>query len=179
MLFSLVEHVYSLRIRHQYPQVSCRVAHGRAIVDDIIKHYPNARSAVDIGAGYGRLARAMARIDGLDIIAIENMRFSIVVMRILNYLFGARRIHVVFADAFEYIRCSNTKFDIGVAYLGPGMNGRLRELSNKFNVIITLDVEIPGIKATRIIDVPGGRCTHYSDIGNFPNRLFVYEFSKI
>ena len=179
LLISLGEHIYSVRFRHQYPPVSCRNAHGRAIADEITKHYPNAKSAVDIGAGYGRLARAMARVRGLKVIAIENMRFSIFVMRVLNFIFGSRRITVVCADAFEYIPRSKKKFDIGVAYLGPAMNARLKDMSKKFHVIITLDVEIPGLKATRVIDVPGGGHTHYHYVGKFPHRLFVYEFTKI
>ncbi len=175
VLLSICENIYSVRFRHQYPPVSCRARHGQVVADEIKKHYPNAKTAVDIGAGYGRLARAMTRVQGLKVIAIENMRFSIFVMRFLNFLFGTRQIKVVFADAFDYIKHSNKQFDIGVAYLGPVMNDRLKELTKKFKVIITLDVEIPGLKATRVVDVPGGGYTHYHYVGKFPHRLFVYE----
>jgi len=175
LLLSLCEHIYSVRFRHQYPPVSCRTRHGRAVADEITKHYQDTKTVVDIGAGYGRLARAMARVPGVNVIAIENMRFSVFVMRFLNLIFGARKIKVVCADAFDYIKHSNEKFDVGVAYLGPAMNTRLKELTKKFKVIITLDVEIPGLKATRIVDVPGGGYTHYHYVGKFPHRLFIYE----
>ncbi|MCR4917449.1 MAG: class I SAM-dependent methyltransferase [Alphaproteobacteria bacterium] len=178
LVLSLVEHIYAVRFRHQYPSVSCRTRHGRTIVDEIKKHYPDAKTAIDIGAGYGRLCRAMTHIPGLHITAIENMPFTVFVLRFLNFIFGARRVKVICTDAFEYIKHSHKKFDLGVAYLGPAMNPRLLELRKNFRVIITLDVPIPGIRATREIDVPGGGHTHYQDLGEFPHRLFVYEFDK-
>lgn len=179
LLLSLGEHIYSVRFRHQYPQVSCRVCHCRTIIEEIRKHYPNAKTAVDVGAGYGRMCRAMANVRGLKVIAIENMRFSIFVMRLLNFIFGAWRIKIIFADAFAYLGNSRKKYDIGVAYLGPAMNARLLELRKKFKVIITLDAPIPNLSASRIVDIAGGGHTHYHHIGNFPHRLFIYEFAKI
>lgn len=179
MLCSIWEHTCSVRIRRQYPPVSCSIKHCRQIVDEITKRYPNARSVVDIGAGHGRLGRAVAHIRGVNVIAIENMRSSVFIMRILNCLCFARGIKVIHADAFEYIKKSRKHFDIGIAYLGPRMNARLMEIAKKFDVIITLDAEIPGVNATRIIDISGGGHTCYPGVGIFPHRLFIYECGKI
>lgn len=178
LLFSLGEHICSLRFRHQYPSVSCCRGHGREIINLITTYYPNAKIAVDIGAGYGRLARAMSHVRGIKVIAIENMWFSFYIMRILNFFFCARNVSAVYADAFQYIKNSPYMFDIGVAYLGPVMNKRLKDLSKKFHVMISLDVEIPDMHATRIVDIPDGGYTHYHHVGKFPHRLYVYEINK-
>ena len=104
LLFVLGEYIYATTVRHQYPAVSACVEHRRAIVDEIIKHYPNTKTIVDIGAGHGRLARAMGRISNVHIIAVENIGFSVFVMRVLNHIFDAQNVQVVYADAFEYIK---------------------------------------------------------------------------
>ena len=59
------------------------------------------------------------------------------------------------------------------------MNARLGDIANNFRVIITLDAEIPGMRATRIIDISDGKCTYYPHVGKYPHRLFIYEFNKI
>ncbi len=179
LLFVLGEYIYATTVRHQYPAVSACVEHRRAIVDEIIKHYPNTKTIVDIGAGHGRLARAMGRISNVHIIAVENIGFSVFVMRVLNHIFDAQNVQVVYADAFEYIKKSPRKYDVGVAYLGPAMNARLGDIANNFRVIITLDAEIPGMRATRIIDISDGKYTYYPHVGKYPHRLFIYEFNKI
>ena len=172
LLIYVAERWYSVRIKHQYPPVSCRARHACALVADIRKNYPNAKTVVDIGAGFGRLARAIANGTGANVYAIENMPVSVRIAKFMKFITRARRIGIVYADAFEYI--PGKKFDIGIAYLGPDMNARLRDLMPCFRVMITLDAEIPGIRPTRIIDIPGGY-TYYHHIGRFPNRLYIYE----
>ncbi len=170
----VLEHIFSRRVKNQYPPVSCRSGHIRALIREIRTHYPNAKVGVDIGAGVGRLARAVSRGTGMYIYGIENMPVSICVARILNFLTGATRVRMIYADAFEYLANYDGRFDIGIAYLGPGMNYMLGPIMSKFRVVITLDVEIPGLTPTRIIDAGGGY-TRYHGVGKYPHRLFVYE----
>lgn len=174
VLVYIGERLYSVCIKKQYPAVSCRNRHIYAIAAELKKHYPNMKTAVDIGSGFGRLARGIAKKTDLQVLAIENMPISICVAKFMNFVTNTKKVNFIYADAFKYIAKSNKKFDIGFAYLGPGMNGRLCEIRSHFRILITLDAEIPGLTPTRIIDVPGG-CTNYHHLGKFPNRLFIYE----
>ena len=146
----------------------------RAVVSEIQKHFPDATSACDIGAGYGGLARYIARHCNMSVVALENMPFTITIARIFNFITQSR-VQIIKCDAFEYLK-SSPRFNIGVAYLGPTVNHRLTEYKKQFDVIITLDVPIEKLKPTRIIDVGHGS-TRYGR-HKYPHKLFVYDFSK-
>ena len=146
----------------------------RALVNEIDKHFPHATSLCDIGAGYGGLARYVAKHRKISVVALENMPFTITVARIINFITRSR-VQIIKCDAFEYLKTS-PRFDIGVAYLGPNVNHRLAEYVDKFNVIITFDVPIDGLKPTRIIDVGHGN-TRYG-FHKYPHKLFIYDFQK-
>jgi len=42
------------------------------VVSEIIKNYPNAKNICEIGAGFGGLARAVARNTNANVYALEN-----------------------------------------------------------------------------------------------------------
>lgn len=159
---------------NQIPFVASAKHLRRAVVRTINKYYPNATSIVDIGAGYGGLARYIARNCDATVVALENMPFTITVSRIANW-FARTRIQIIKCDAFEYLK-SSPRFDIGVAYLGPNTNYRLAEYTKQFDMIITLDVPIDELKPTHIIDVGHGS-TRYGRY-KYPHKLFVYDLRK-
>jgi len=144
----------------------------RALTNEIKAHYPNMKTACDIGAGYGGLARCMARECGLRVAALEYMPMTVAILSVLNFLYG-RNVKTVWCDAFEHLaRCDG--FDLAVAYLGPGVNDRLADFADKFRVLITFDVPVEGLRPVRTIDIGHG-FTRYGR-KKFPHKLFVYEF---
>lgn len=159
---------------HQIPYVASSKYLRRALVVEIQKHFSDATSVCDIGAGYGGLARYIARHTNMSVVALENMPFTITVARIIKFITRSH-IKIIKCDAFEYLK-SSPRFDIGVAYLGPNVNHRLAELKNKLDVIITFDVPIPKLKPTRTINVGHG-VTRYGR-HTFPHKLFIYDFRK-
>ena len=160
--------------RNQIPYVASSKYLRRAVVAEIQKHFPNATSIVDIGAGYGGLARYIEHHTDMTVVALENMPLTITVAHIIKFITRSH-IKIIKCDAFEYLK-SSPRFDIGVAYLGPNVNHRLAELKNNLDVIITFDVPIPKLKPTHTINVGHG-CTHYGR-KKFPHKLFVYDFRK-
>lgn len=166
---------YILCILHnQIPYVSSSKYLRCALISEIKKHFPNATSLCDIGAGYGGLARHAAKHSDMTVVALENMPFTITVARVMN-LITRSRVQIIKCDAFKYLK-SSPRFDIGVAYLGPTVNYRLAEYKNQFDVIITFDVPIDKLTPTRIIDVGHGH-TNYGR-KKYPHKLFVYDFRK-
>ncbi len=173
VIVSRTEYILCM-FRNQIPYVPSSRYLRRAVVAEIQKHFPNATSIVDIGAGYGGLARYIECHTDMTVVALENMPFTITVARIIKFITRSH-IKIIKCDAFEYLK-SSPRFDIGVAYLGPTVNHKLTDLKNNIDVIITLDVPIPKLKPTRIINVGHG-FTHYGR-KKFPHKLFVYDFRK-
>lgn len=159
---------------NQIPFVRSSKYLRRALVSEIQRHFPDTTSVCDIGAGYGGLARYIARHCNVSVIALENMPFSLAVAYIMNLL-SHSRVQIVKCDAFEYLK-SSPRLDIGVAYLGPGVNNRLAEYKKQFDAIITFDVPIDKFKPTRVINVGHG-VTRYGR-HRYPHKLFVYDFRK-
>ena len=173
LVISAIEYLWCTTHR-QIPFVASSTHLRCALVTEIEKHYPNATSLCDIGAGYGGLARFVARNRDMTVVALENMPFTITVARAMN-LITRSHVKIIKCDAFSYLE-SAAHFDIGVAYLGPAVNHRLAEYRNAFDTIITFDVPIDGLRPTRTIDVGHGS-THYGR-RKYPHKLFVYDFRK-
>ena len=159
---------------HQIPFVPSADALRRAVVNEIRAHYPNAKTVMEIGAGYGGLARKIARGTNMTVYAVENMPFSFAVLRIFNHILRVHNCIAVHADAFKYIRKMRRHIDIGIAYLGPGINDKLQPYAKKFRVLITLDAPIRGLKPTRIVDLSRYGATRWNGV-IYPHKLFIYE----
>ena len=176
-LIQNIERLMCVFVRRQIPFVPSERALRRETVREIISHYPHAKTVVEIGAGYGGMARKIARNTGAQVYAIENMPFTFFMLRLLNLLMCARRCTPIRADAFKYLTETKRHFDIGIAYLGPGPNKKLAQFANKFNVIITLDAPIAGLKPTRIVDLSRYGFTRWNGVP-YPHMLFIYEFGN-
>ena len=173
LLFSMTEYIWCV-FHNQIPFVASARPLRRAVVDAINKYYPNATSIVDIGAGYGGLARHIARNCDATVVALENMPFTITVSRVFNSITRSR-VQIIKCDAFEYLK-SSPRFDIGIAYLGPNVNPRLIKYTKQFNMLITLDVPIAGLHPVHTVNVGHG-FTRYGR-HKFPHKLFIYDFRK-
>ena len=62
----------------------------------------------------------------------------------------------VWGDVFQYLENMDGQADIAVAYMGPEVTAGLVRYANKFNVLISVDFEIPEIKTVRVVDVCNG-----------------------
>lgn len=176
--YKLIQNIERFRcvfVRRQIPFVPSERVLRRETVREIFSHYPRAKTVVEIGAGYGGMARAIARKTSAQVYAIENMPFTFFMLRTLNLLTRARKCAAVRADAFEYLTNTKRHFDIGIAYLGPGPNKKLQQFTKKFDVIITLDAPIAGLAATRTVDLSRYGFTRWDRV-SYPHMLFIYEF---
>lgn len=169
-----IERIICVFLFHQIPFVPSADVLRRAVVQEICTHYSNAKTVMEIGAGYGGLARQIARRTNATVYAIENMPFSFAVLKMFNFIFRTRNCIAIRADAFKYIRKMRRHIDIGMAYLGPGINDKLRPYAKKFRVLITLDAPIRGLKPTRIVDLSKYGSTRWNGIV-WPHKLFIYE----
>lgn len=165
-----VEHVIC-HIRRQIPLVPSTHGLRRAVITEIQTHYPQMRTACDIGSGYGGLARMIARQCNMDVVGLENMPFAAMVSNVADRITRTRS-KTVWCDAFEYLAGTN-RVDIAVAYMGPGFNEELYKYADKFQVLITMVIPAEGLTPTRVITLPHGY-TRYSG-KKYPHKLFVYE----
>ncbi len=167
-----VEYLLCIWRMHQIPFVSSDRILRRGVVREIRANYPDVKTVCEIGAGYGSLARYVARHARVHVVAVENMPFTYIIGRVAGML-RWHDVEYVFADAFKYIG-DGRRFDVGVAYLGPGVNDSLVRFRHNFRVLITLDVPIDNVVPVRVVDLGRGH-TRYGR-NKFPHKLFVYEF---
>lgn len=167
------EYLWCCLVLHQIPFVPSSRFLRRATVQAIKSFCPDVKTVCEIGSGYGGLARFVARRCGADVVALENMPFTNFVARMGSFLPGGRRVQNIKADAFEYLKGKCGAFDVGVAYLGPVVNARLVDVMSCFNVLIVLDVPVPNVEPTAVMDVGRG-FTRYGRL-KFPHKLFIYK----
>ena len=120
------------------------------------KKYKNVHSVCEIGAGYGVLARYVARKCDVSVTALENVWFTYFIASICRILPGGNKVRNVCADAFEYLKGENVHFNIGIAYLCPEVNDCLMDFMDKFDVLILLDFPTSGVAPVRVVDVGHG-----------------------
>ncbi len=171
-VFVALEHVRCVYYKRQIPFVPSARIQRRAVVSEIRQHYPHMKTVCEIGSGYGGLARCVARRCKMDVVALENMPFTYFVARLADFIFLSR-VQTRQLDAFAHLD-TGARYDIGVAYLGPGVNPRLAKYSKNFKVLITLDVPVVGLTPVRVVPLKRGY-TRYSG-QKYPYKLFVYEF---
>ena len=169
------EYVYCANIKHQPPLVASSSCLRRNTVEQIVKYYNKSKNICEIGAGFGGLARVVAKQTKANVYALENMPFSAFVSKTCDLLSGSKNNHTIWCDAFEYLDKTNKKFDVAVAYLGPTATPKIQQYKNKIRVLISLDFEIKDLKPVRVIDMSKNGYTIYKKI-KYPHKLFIYEF---
>lgn len=173
----IFEHLYCSFIRRQVPFVpSDKILRG-AVVHEINSCYKNVSRVIEVGSGFGGLARYIARNTNANVVALENMIFSASVSKFLDFITFQKKSKTVWQDAFKYIENSNHKFDVAVAYLGPDGTARLIDYADKIDVLISLNFQVDNLKPIKVIDLKSG-CVYYNR-KKYPNKLFVYDFIKL
>ena len=172
-----IEHIFATFVKKQVPWVPSIRPLRRAIINEICAHYPNAKTAVEAGAGFGGLARLVARKCDMRVYAIENMPFCLALMWVANKVTLARNVVIIPCDLFKYLAETDKHFDIGIAYMGPGVNNMFAKFADKFDVFITLDAPIRALKPVRTVDLSQYGFTRWHG-EQHPHKMFVYEFAK-
>lgn len=169
-----LEYICAAVFKRQIPFVASDMKLRMAVVNEIKNNYPEYKTLCEIGAGYGGMARAVARKCNMSVWALENMPFTYAVARVSDIVLCARNVKTLRVDAFKWLMEYDGLFDVGVAYLGPGVNDKLLNYRDKFKTLFVLDVPISDIVPTRVVEIGGG----YTRYGRrkYPHRLFVYEF---
>ncbi len=138
----------------------------QALIDAIKKYYPNAKTLIDIGSGWGGLARMVGKQNpNMRIVGLEYLPLPWACSKIVRFFMGPRNVRFIYANAFKYI--PKHPSDIGVSYLLKKSMPRVNEMSKYFRVLIVLDFPIPDREPTHVIDL------HHDELGK--HRIFVYE----
>lgn len=167
-----VEYKVAISIRHQPPYVPASRKSQKKLVQYINKNFPDAKYICEVGSGYGRMARYIGKHTGANVIALENMPVSAFFSKTAD-LFQTKS-KTIKCDAFEYLKNTDKKFDIAVAYLSPRCSNELFKIKNKFNVLITLDFDVANKKPDKVIDAGPG-FTQYNN-QKYPHKIFIYKF---
>lgn len=173
LLLMGIEYLNCVYLRRQVPFVSSSHNLRVAVAKQINDFYPNAKTVVEIGSGHGGLARYIARNTNANVLALENMPFCIFMSR-LGDLFCRAKSKTVWCDAFKFLDEYDGNIDVAVAYLGPKLTPILKCYSNKINVLIAMDFQIPDLLPVRVVDLKRGHVV-YNGV-KYPHKLFVYEF---
>lgn len=152
------------------PAVSAGIKKQKAVISVIKTFFPNAKSIIDIGSGWGKLVNSMAfEFPKAKIIGIE--------IFILPYIYSLlksgnlKNLKFIRADAFKYLDNYPDKFDIGISYLLNSEMQNVENFVNKFKVLIAIDFPLPNINPKEKIKLHKDKhAQHY---------LYIYKFSEI
>lgn len=170
-----IEYSWNVIVSKKPPFVPAIDTERAAVVQQINLYYPHAKTVLELGSGYGGLARYIARNTSAHVVGVERMPASAFISWVLDKLHRVNS-RTVWGDVFQYLKNMGGRVDIAVAYMGPKVTPVLADYSNKFDVLISVDFAVPEIKPRRVIDVCGGY-TRYAG-KKYPHRLYVYEFNR-
>lgn len=170
-----IEYSWNVIVSKTPPFVPANSIERAAVAQQINMFYPCAKTVLELGSGYGGLARYIARNTSAHVVGVERMPGAALISWVLDKLYRVNS-RTVWGNIYQYLENMHGRVDIAVAYMGPNVTPRLATYSNKFGVLISVDFEIPDMSPVRVIDVGNGY-TRYAG-KQYPHRLYVYEFKK-
>lgn len=170
-----IEYSWNVIVSKTPPFVPANSIERAAVAQQINMFYPHAKTVLELGSGYGGLARYIARHTSAHVVGVERMPGTALISWVLDKLYRGNS-RTVWGNIYQYLEYMHGQADIAVAYMGPEVMAGLVRYANKFNVLISVDFEIPEIKTVRVVDVCDG-CTRYRG-KKYPHRLFIYEFNR-
>ena len=171
-----IEYSWNVIVSKTPPFVPANSIERAAVAQQINMFYPHAKTVLELGSGYGGLARYIARHTSAHVVGVERMPGTALISWVLDKLYRGNS-RTVWGNIYQYLEYMHGQADIAVAYMGPEVMAGLVRYANKFNVLISVDFEIPEIKTVRVVDVCDG-CTRYRG-KKYPHRLYVYEFNHV
>jgi hypothetical protein len=167
LIVILGEFVY-LKFSHQAPMIPSSHYLRQAVVTEINTHYKQLVSVLDIGSGYGGLARQISReCPEKSVVAVEKMLFTALCSKMIDRV-SRTTSRTIRRDAFDYIE-ESPGFDIGVAYLFPSMMPAVATVRHKFKVLIVLDFPLPYVTPSRKVKL------HKDTFTSAQHWLYIYE----
>ncbi len=151
------------------PAVSAGRRQRAAIVDFIASEFPDAKTIVDIGSGWGAVVDDISKqLPGTAVIGLEIMPISYLYSEIRCAF--RKNAKFIFGDAFKFLNGSDKKFDIGITYLLSSEMRDVKKILSRFKVLIALDFPLPDVKPYKKIKLHHDRfAQHY---------LYIYRGGK-
>lgn len=149
VIFVSIEQMISI-FMNRAPSISAGPKSRQAVIDEITKNFPNAKTIIDIGSGWGTMARAVAKkIPSAKVTGVEIMLAPFV----FSFISSAfkKNVKFVFGNAFKYLKEKNNKFDVGVAYLLTSEMRDVEKFLSKFDVLLAVDFPMPGVEPIKKI----------------------------
>ena len=150
-----IEYSWNVIVSKTPPFVPANSTERAAVVQQINMFYPHAKTVLELGSGYGGLARYIARHTSAHVVGVERMPGAALISWALDKLYRVNS-RTVWGNIYQYLEYMHGRVDIAVAYMGPNVTPRLATYSNKFDVLISVDFAIPELKPVRIVDVCNG-----------------------
>lgn len=135
-------------IRKLPPPVPSAKRLRNAVVQEIQSEFPNAKTLLDIGSGWGGMTRKISRqFPDIKVTGIELMPTPYIYSVVAGMFF--KNIKYVFGDTFKFLE--NKKFDIGVAYLLTRTMPEVEKHLSNFDILLVLDFPLPNNKPYKTI----------------------------
>ena len=151
-LFVLGFEIFITNIKGRAPEIPSTIKQRMAVVKQIHKFAPNAKTIIDIGSGWGTMVRTVAKKNKhAKVIGVEIMPLPYIYSLIRSVF--VRNAKFVRADAFKYINKDNKKFDVGITYLLTPEMRNVQKVLSHFDVLISVDFPLPDVKPTQKIKI--------------------------
>ena len=170
-----IEYSWNVIVSKTPPFVPANSIERAAVAQQINMFYPHAKTVLELGSGYGGLARYIARHTSAHVVGVERMPGTALISWALDKLYRGNS-RTVWGNIYQYLEYMHGRVDIAVAYMGPKVTPCLTKYSSKFDVLISVDFAIPELKPVRVVDVCNGYTIYAGK--KYPHRLYVYELKK-
>jgi len=143
-------------LRNIAPSISAGPKSRNAVIKQIQQEFPNAKTILDIGSGWGTLACNIAKkFPDAKVSGIEIMYAPFVFSAIRSWFY--KNVKFVRTDAFKYLNKTSDKFDVGVTFLLSCEMVDVKKLLSRFKILIAVDFALPeDIKPYKIIKLNRG-----------------------
>ena len=166
-------------LRRTAPQLPSQRKLRNAMIAEIRKHYPNAQTAIDIGSGWGGMARRIGKeFPKMRVLGVELMPLAFSFSWVSRLILGPRNVRFVRGNVISWLGThheqwatnNESRYDIAVCYSGTALMKALSPMAGRFRVILSLDFPLPGHKPTRTVKL------HKDRLGQ--HTLYVYEIKR-
>jgi hypothetical protein len=127
------------------PSISTRCKNRDAVVRQIVKEIPNAKTILDIGSGWGAMVKTVARaLPNAQVLGIEIMPTPYI-YSLFRCLF-VRNARFRMGNVFKFLARRDDNFDVGIAYLLTPEMTKVEKLLSRFKVLLAVDFPLPNVK---------------------------------